>query len=665
MLFTYNWAKEFIPSLSETPAVVAEKLSNTLAEVEAIHRLVADDYTFEIENKALSHRADLFSQIGLSREIAAGLELDFVLPPVKKLTKAIGNLTPQETVKIEVQDPALCPRYSAVIIHNVTVEESPTWLKNRLISVGLRPINTIVDITNYLMYKYGQPLHAFDLSQLQESNGAYHIQVRNARSGEELTLLDKNVLQLAETDLLICNNQHPIALAGVMGGQSAEIRAQTTDILIESANFDMYSVRTTSRRHGIRSDASLRFEKGIDPELTTPTLLEAIEMITQTADSSTIFDLYNPPETKPRILKLDHRVINYYLNIDLSINKIKAMLERLAFEVEIQHAQLKVLIPSHRKDVTLPEDLYEEIGRLYDYNNIKPTLPTDTIHPARENAFWRFKNQIRDILTKIGADEVTNYSFIDQNDAGLRTIIQDNRLIYLQDVDVTALQLKNPIAPEMSYLRSSLIPGLVKAVTENAKRFDEFTLFEINPVTIPQEDDLPDEPILLAVMHYSATKSDLESLLHVKAIWRTLIESHHADGAFIDLEPLMLSQEPWKKPAFAYEVDLRDLITTCKPPVFQPIPLSPATKQDISFIIDVKQPVGGIVEEIKKTASSLKEVSFVDQYQNAQMQKSQQHSITLRLTFQEQNRSLADAEINPIRQQIESMLQEQFSATIR
>lgn len=674
MNISYNWIKDWIPTLTASPQEVANVLSRSLAEVESVVQQDGD-WVLTIENKALNHRADLYGQAGLAIEIAAALNQPLVTPAPKALDQPTGKIDRNIKVNVIIDDFRLCPRYTGVIINGIKVTESPEWLINRLYSVGLRPINNIVDVTNYLMYKYGQPLHAFDLNKLQINQQQLNIGIRLAKTDEALILLDGKVLTLTNKDLVITNTTDgkdvPIALAGIMGGKSAEISANTNAIFLEAANFDMYAVRANSRRHAVRSDASLRFEKGIDPELTLTTILEAIYMITGgSPDDHAPNDIIDTrdialPTPQTQIL-IANTEINSYLNINQTIEQNRAILNRLSIPSEINGNEILISFPSHRKDLKIKEDIFEEIGRIYDYNKIEPTVPTRLLTPKADNVMWNLKNKIRDFLTRAGADEVLTYTFVDEKQAGLWSSIENDHIVMKHDSENTAYHLVATLSPELSYVRSSLIPSLNQATIENAKRFSEFTIFEINPVTIYSSRHSLDEPEMLAIVHYRQGKSWVPTVKHIRAIWEQLTTYLGLPKDFVGILPLRLKIPDDKGLAFAYEIDLRSLVDISRVPQAQTIPASPPAYQDLSFFVNADLNIGAIIKVIQNTVDALlQNVELIDIYQNQQMLKENQKSVTLRLHFQSQSRSLSDQELNPIRTSIANQIIKEFGAIIR
>jgi len=669
MLISYNWIKTYLPNLTQTPAEIADFLSTSLAEVETIQHY-KDDTIFEIKNIALSHRADLFGEIGFAREISAILNTDLVLSNELPIPNLNGLITTDLKLNITIQQPELCQRYSCIIIKGVKISESPDWLKDRLISVNMRPINNIVDITNYLMFKHGQPLHAFDFDQLIIENNNVGIEVRNAENSEKLELIDGTFLNLNPSDLIITNSTSqksiPIALAGIMGGKASEISTQTKNILIESANFNMYQIRKSSRFHAIRSEASLRFEKGIDPQLTIPTLEEAIMMITGDNKSNLITDEYLKNSPPKNSIKINSTDLNYYLNINLTPQVISSTLSRLGCIVNTDSELLNIQLPSFRKDLKNQEDIYEEIARIYNYNKITPTLPDRSIQPARFNPFWRFKNTLRQILTESGANELLQYSFVNEQQAGLAVEINENQLILASKIDKNLIHIKNTLSPELSYMRTSLIPSLTNATIENAKRFNSFTIFEIGKVLYPIDDKLPNELDVLSMIYYSKNNEQLNNLKLIKGLWRMILDKIGAEDEFYKWLPFQITLENTEGVAFGYEIDLTQLLSKCVYPHFKTIPLHPETKQDISFLISTEQVLDPIIQLIRTTAGDiLKEIEVIDIFQNEKMKTNHQKSVTLRMYFLDPAKSIADEEINPIREKINELLIRNYQAIIR
>jgi len=439
------------------------------------------DFIIEIDNKSLTHRPDLWGHYGMAREVAAiyGLELK---DPVKV------RPFPEELACIDVaiRDFALCPRYSALIFENVRVGPSPLWFQYRLESLGLNPINNIVDVTNYVMAELAQPMHAFDADKLQGG-----IRVRNAHESEQMAALNGEIYSLDSSTLVITDDSGPIAVAGVIGGADSAISATTTRIVLESANFQAASVRKTSTRLKLRTDASMRFEKSQDPVNTVRALARAAALLQQVCPgirvkgglSDVHAELRHPD---PILLPLDW--LGRKLGAPITAAQATRILARLQFGVsEIGDHALEVRVPSWRatKDISIKEDLVEEIGRMIGYDNFTPVAPLVAAAPPLANPSRAFQHQLRTICSQQGYTEVYNYSFVNAEQAAKFGLSPESHLRVL-----------NPIASDQGLLRRSLLPGIHRNVVENAKHTPAFRLFEIGyeihplkghePLEIPQ-----------------------------------------------------------------------------------------------------------------------------------------------------------------------------------
>ena len=439
------------------------------------------DHIIEIDNKSLTHRPDLWGHYGMAREVAAifGLELQ---DPVR-LRSLSGSLAP---IDVAIEDFALCPRYSALVFENVTVQPSPLWFQYRLQSIGLNPINNIVDVTNYLLAELAQPTHAFDADKLRGG-----IRVRLAREGERIAALNGETYDLHPSNLLITDDSGPIAIAGVIGGLNSSINGDTRRIVLESACFNAASIRKTSSRLKLRTDASMRFEKSQDPQNTVRAIARAISLLEAVCPGirvvGGIADVHAEFK-KPAPIRLGIEWLNRKLGAPVSAAQATDILTRLHFGVsELSPAELEVRIPSWRatKDISIPDDLVEEIGRMIGYDNIKPVAPLVAAAPPRLNTTRAFHHALRSVLTQQGFTEVYNYSFVNEE------MVKPFGLSPAAHVHVL-----NPIASDQGMLRQSLLPGILRNLTENAKHSAGFKLFEIGneihkvagqaPLEIPQ-----------------------------------------------------------------------------------------------------------------------------------------------------------------------------------
>ena len=448
-----------------------------------------NDYIIDIENKMFTHRPDCFGILGVAREIAGIQQKPFVSPDW--YTQALDRIKPGATkLPLTAQNNVLdfVPRFMAVAMADVTVKPSPFMLQTYLSRVGLRPINNIVDMTNYLMMLTGQPLHAYDADKLQKY-GDLSLETRMSRPGDKLALLNgKNIELKDDTTVLITSNDIPVGIAGVMGGSETEVDETTKNIVIECANFDMYSVRRTSMKYGLFTDAVTRFNKG-QSHLQNERVIEEAVALTQSLSgahvASTVVDLHQDITDNPSV-KVTAPFINSRLGIALSIGEITQLLKNVECTLHANGDELIVIPPFWRTDLQIPEDIVEEIGRLYGLDRIPLTLPSRDFTPVQPNSTLELKKHLRSLLAQAGANEVLTYGFVHKD--LLNTVGQDTEI---------AFKINNAISPELQCYRLSLTPSLLEKVHPNIKAgFNEFVLFEIGKThakTELAEDGLPKE----------------------------------------------------------------------------------------------------------------------------------------------------------------------------
>ncbi|EKE12045.1 MAG: hypothetical protein ACD_14C00033G0003 [uncultured bacterium] len=440
------------------------------------------DKTLEI--KILPDRAhDAMSHVGMAREIAAlegniiDYDFDGLILPRKKTNR----------LSVEIKDPEICSRYIGVVMTDVEIKDSPEWMKERLETCGIRPINNVVDATNLVMLEIGQPLHAFDFEQISE-NEKTKIVIRKAQSEEKIILLDESEKQLSSEDIVISNEKEILALAGVMGGLHSGISNKTRAIVLEAATFNATSVRKTRTSLNMVTEAALRFEKEIDPNLAEKAIVRLIEILEHTANGELegIVDLY-PKPVSPWTVELDLNYLNNLLGMEVPSSKCSRILESLDIKVKIKKNILIAKIPTYRIDLKTQENLIEEIGRVYGYENILAKSPLVNLSGATVNENRKFARDIKDLLASIGFNEVYNYSFYsyaEANVAGLDSIKH--------------LELEAPMTADHAILRTSLIPGILKNVRDNIKNYKEFNIFEIGRIYFPSlQDALPEEKSIL------------------------------------------------------------------------------------------------------------------------------------------------------------------------
>lgn len=459
-----------------------------------------DDYLLDIENKSLTHRPDCFGIIGLAREIAAIQGKSFTTPewlladmPHFDEKSEASIVMPTVTIK----DPELSHRYQAVILSGANQgTKSPLLIQSYLARVGQRPVNAIVDTTNYLMLVTGQPLHAFDYDKfLAINHNKADIIVRAARKGEKLVLLDGKTITLSDQDIVICNGETPVALAGAMGGAETEIDASTQNILLESATFNLYNLRGTQMRHGIFSEAITRFTKGQPARLTAPVLASATRLIMSATGAkrvSEVVEAYPSPEKMATIHTSPQQIITI-LGKEYEETEILKVLQSVEFQVDKEDRSLVVTPPYWRGDIHIPEDIAEEIGRITGFDVITPTLPQRTFRAVEQSSFDMFRFQLRRELMRAGANEIYTYSFIPA------TLIEK-----VGQKPQEAYKITNALSPDLQHYRLSITPNLLNIVHPNIKQgYDTFALFEIGKVHIKgkEEDGLPKEFDRLAFVY--------------------------------------------------------------------------------------------------------------------------------------------------------------------
>ena len=484
-----------------------------------------DDYLLDIENKSLTHRPDCFGIIGFAREIAAISGNEFKTPDwMMDIATDFGVNDKDLDIKVSVDDADLCSRYLAIVMSGAdSNKKSPLFIQTYLARVGVRPINAVVDVTNYLMMLTGQPLHAFDYDKLIAlNNNEASIHVRTGRPKENLKLLDGRMIELSENDIVISSGEVAIGLAGAMGGINTAIDDNTKRIIIESATFNLYKLRSTQMRHGIFSEAITRFTKGQPAELSAPVLSSAVKLMNEWANAECISNVIESYPGKKNLITIetDKKQINDVLGTKYSNDEIVKILNSVEFNVNIDGSnKLSIIAPYWRSDIHIIEDIVEEIGRLEGFDNIKPTLPKRSFVAVKPTDFDDFKTKIRKILVRSGANEVLTYSFIHGD------VI--NKAI--QDVS-NSYRIVNSISPSLQYYRQTLSPSLLELVHPNVKQgFGNFAIFELNKTHKKSSglnpEGVPVETDMLALVVTNKEKQADSQYYKAKQIFNYLCES--------------------------------------------------------------------------------------------------------------------------------------------
>jgi phenylalanyl-tRNA synthetase beta chain len=666
----------------ESDLAVGEKLATALQ---------LSDVTIEMD--LTPNRPDCLSIIGTAREIAALQKKQIGYPDVAlhDTGRDIDQLT-----SITVEAPDLCPRYAARVVENITVKPSPFWLQDRLRSVGLRPINNIVDITNFVLMEYGQPLHAFDFDRLAENR----IVVRTADEGEHFTTLDEKERQLSADTLLICDGEKPVAIAGVMGGLNSEIEDSTTRVLIESAYFNPASIRKTSKRLGLNTDASHRFERGIDPQITLTALDRAAQLMVElgggTLVNGIIDECDNLPEP-PTILLSIHET-NRLLGTNFNQSDIQGFLSSIEFKVAVSDGEtLSVTPPSYRVDIIRPEDLMEEVARLSGYNHIPTTSPLIPADIRKATKTIDKRARIQTIMTGFGFSEAINYSFMDTSDC-------DRLRLSPQDPKRNLLGILNPLTEDQTVMRSSLMPGLINSVHRNlSQQIKNCKLFEIGKTFIDQgKNSLPEEIEVLSGIWTGARIDPLWNLkeepcdffdikgvvegfftvLKVDNIQYTslpddqcyyvkpgfsaqITKDGEQYGIMGELHPQVLKNFDLKQTAFIFEIDLNQLYRII-PDTKQakPIPKFPFVTRDVTVIIDEELEANGLLAFIREMNYELVEnLHIFDMFTGKQIPEGKK-SVSFRVVYRSHQETLEDETVNRLHKEISDKLVEKFKAAL-
>jgi phenylalanyl-tRNA synthetase beta chain len=685
MLISCNWLRE-LTGTKLSPEEIRDRLTNVGLAVDAVDER-GDDFVLDVE--VPSNRGDCLSHLGIARELAV-IEDSTVQNPKSHVRSVQGQTG--EFTSVDILDLDLCPRYAALIVRGVKIGPSPEWLLKKLEAIGQRPINNVADITNYVLHELGQPLHAFDLAKLTDSR----IIVRRAAKGETIKTLDGVERKLDREMLIIADAKHPVAIAGVMGGEESEISNVTTDVLIESAYFNAASVRRTARMLGLHTEASHRFERGTDPEGVLAAQERCVSLICELAGGTATgnaLDVY-PQPIASRAVNLRPNRIQAITSLKVSENESRRILKTLGFERRTGDTpMLTFTVPSWRHDVSIEEDLVEEVARHTGYDRIETELPPATLAGEYHTSEKR-KRALRQALAARGLDEAINLSFLQA--------VNDYELLPAFGEVRESVTLTNPIIEDASSMRQTLIPGLLNSVRHNLNQgIRDVCLFETGRLFGASPDkQLPAEREALALV---ATGGKLEAgkaqpvrdldFFDLKGAVEAAVEAmnlppfrfaaagvkhlHAGQAATITangtplgtigrLAGTIANSYKFRQAVYVAELDLTALLEMPeRPALYSPLPRFPSIVRDVSLLVDRTVSAGDLAAAAEREKADLfAGVSFVGTYEGEGI-STDQRSITLRFEYRASDRTLRDEEVDGVHWPIVEALKKSFGAEVR
>ncbi|WP_017437217.1 phenylalanine--tRNA ligase subunit beta [Saccharococcus caldoxylosilyticus] len=651
---------------------------------DALELLNLDDEVLELG--LTPNRADCLSMIGVAYEVAAILGRDVKLPTIE-LQENDENV--HDYISVRVDAPEDNPLYAGRIVKNVKIGPSPLWMQTRLMAAGIRPHNNVVDITNYILLEYGQPLHAFDYDRL----GSKEIVVRRAKAGETIVTLDDTKRTLTEDHLVITNGTEPVALAGVMGGANSEVRNDTTTVFIESAYFTSPVIRKASKDHGLRSEASTRFEKGIDPARTKEALDRAAALMAEYAGGEVVGGIVEVNTLKEQevtvTITLDR--INRVLGTTITKDEVATILTNLQFAFMEDNGTFTITVPSRRRDISIEEDIIEEVARLYGYDRLPATLPVAEAKPGKLTAYQAKRRQVRRYLEDVGLFQAITYSLTSEEKA---------TMFALETAEPIRLAL--PMSEERSVLRQSLLPHLLEVASYNrARQVENVAVYETGAVYLANGDnELPSEKERLAgvvtgVWHahlwqgekkavdFYVTKGILDGLFELLGLtnrieYKQAKREHMHPGRTADilldgktigfvgqLHPVVQKEYDLKE-TYVFELALTDLLNAEVEDIrYSPIPRFPSITRDIALVVDENVIAGELQKTIIEAGGKLlKEVSIFDVYKGDRLPNGKK-SIAFSLRYYDPERTLTDEEVTAVHEKVIQAVEQQFGATLR
>ena len=672
-------------AISDEASGLMELPEDTQIGAPIVEALGLDDVMLELE--ITPNRPDCLSMIGVGREISVITGNPLKLPEidVQEETVDTHNLT-----RVTIEDPELCPRYAARVIRGVKIGPSPTWMQRRLEAIDVGTINNIVDITNYVLMEYGHPLHAFDYHRLAENR----IVVRRAKPGETLKTIDAEERELTPDMLVIADAEHPVALAGVMGGFDSEITDQTVDVLLESAYFHPPSIRKTSKALGMHTEASHRFERGADPEGVIPAINRAAQLIVDIAGGeicSGIIDVY-PGERETPNIKLRPERVNFVLGTEIADDDIRGILTRLGFVVS---DTFEVSVPTFRPDVGQEIDLVEEIARVYGFGNIPTTLPRGDIPIPKVEPKADLRERVKTYLLQCGMMEAMNYAFYHPD-------VFDRLRLSAKDPLRQAVQIANPLSVDQSIMRTTLLPSLLANAQRNRNhQINDVQFFECSKVFIPNgTDEYPNEPEYVAGMitgnlgggvygdpfrpaDFFDIKGVVEGMLNRCGVSDyTITHTEHPTFhpgrraeirvkdktlcVFGEAHPEVLENYDLPSKAYLFELDFEKLVDVVElMKQFEPIPIYPSVNRDLAIVLDADIPASRPINIIESTEGELvSSLHLFDVYTGEQVPEGKK-SLAFAIEYRSTTETLTDEIVDRVHGGILVRLEQELGATLR
>jgi len=641
-----------------------------------------EDAILDIE--ITSNRPDAMSVVGIAREAAAILEAKFLYQAPKPNLAVKGE---KKDLRVKVAEPKLCPRYSAIVMTDIKVAASPLWMQQRLLASGLRPINNLVDITNYILLEFGQPMHVFDFDKLAGAE----INVRYAKKGEKILALDGKEYELSADQLVIADKENPVAVAGVMGGELSAATAETKTIVFECANFDPVSVRKTSRALNLRSESSALYEKGISPENVTAALMRAVELAQELAGAKISCKLIDEKayKYKEQEIVLDLENVNRALGVKIKSGEIKDNLSALGFEVSSTKSkkdELKVSVPWWRVgDIEGQHDLIEEISRMHGYHNLPTELMSGALPKVAKSADYALEDKIKDILAGFGLTEVYTYSFI-----------SEKQIIACGLNPAEHIKIANPLSIDFEYMRTSLLPGVLQIIAENEGFYPAGKLFDLSQVYLPLgANDLADEKFKLLIACYGAKAEDaaadargildgLTQRLNLPPLsFRSIAGRESLNQIYAGESELgvirivasnILSAFGIKKAVAIVELDFDAVNELAKSaPAYQPIPKFPAIELDLSMEIDNAVTFAEVANIAGDAGAPLVEkVDFLSVFQGdprsvdgARKIPEGKKALAIRIIYRDISKTLESAEAQATHDKVVAELKKSYNIGVR